>query len=45
MDITTIRIAFTLMSLITFVGIWIWAWSRRHEKSFDEAANLPFEGE
>jgi len=45
MDITNLRIIATLASLVTFVGIWLWAWSRSNKKDFDEAANLPFEGE
>jgi cytochrome c oxidase cbb3-type subunit 4 len=45
MLITDLRIAVTLISFVTFVGIWVWAWSKSHKKSFDEAANLPFEGE
>lgn len=32
----------TAVLLVIFIGIVIWAWSRRQEKSFDEAANLPF---
>ena len=29
--------------LITFISLWVWAWSRRREKDFSEAANLPLE--
>ncbi|MDW5442771.1 cbb3-type cytochrome oxidase subunit 3 [Polaromonas sp. SM01] len=43
MDITTLRIAATLASFITFIGILVWAFSRRHAQGFDEAARLPFE--
>lgn len=43
MDITTLRIAATLASFATFIGILAWAFSRRRSKGFDEAANLPFE--
>lgn len=45
MDITDLRIIVTVLTFVTFVGIWAWAWSSRHKKDFDEAANLPFEGE
>ena len=45
MDITDLRIAVTLLTFITFIGIWVWAWSKRNKNDFDEAANLPFEGE
>ncbi|MDP1740263.1 MAG: CcoQ/FixQ family Cbb3-type cytochrome c oxidase assembly chaperone [Polaromonas sp.] len=43
MDVTTLRIAATLASFLTFVGILVWAWSRKNAKAFDEAARLPFE--
>jgi len=32
MDITDLRSIATVAILITFVGIWIWAWSGRHKK-------------
>jgi cytochrome c oxidase cbb3-type subunit 4 len=28
--------------LIAFVGVWIWAWSGKRKRAFDEAAHLPF---
>lgn len=43
MDITDLRIAATLASFATFIGIIVWAYSKRNLASFDEAANLPFE--
>lgn len=43
MDINTLRILATVLSFIMFVGIVAWAYSRRNEKDFREAANLPFE--
>lgn len=43
MDITTMRVMVTLASLACFVGIWVWAYSRRNQDRFDEAAQLPFE--
>lgn len=43
MDITTLRIAATLAAFVTFVGILVWAYSRRNQQGFDEAARLPFE--
>ena len=45
MDITTMRITVTLVSFACFVGIWVWAYSRRNKARFDEAANLPFADE
>jgi cytochrome c oxidase cbb3-type subunit 4 len=43
MDITTMRIVATLASFACFIGIWVWAYSRRNQSRFDEAANLPFD--
>jgi cytochrome c oxidase cbb3-type subunit 4 len=43
MDITTLRIAATLVSFITFIGILAWAYSRRRESAFEAASRLPFE--
>ncbi len=42
-DINTLRSIATVVSLFTFLGIVIWAWSRRNARDFEEAANLPFE--
>jgi len=33
----------TVVLLVLFVAGWIWAWSPRRKKSFDEAARLPLE--
>ena len=45
MDINDIRAWQTTLLLIAFIGIVIWAYSKRRKKSFDEAANLPFADE
>ena len=45
MDINDLRNAITLLSFAVFVGILVWALSRRNRASFEEAALLPFEGE
>jgi cytochrome c oxidase cbb3-type subunit IV len=42
MDVNVLRIGVTLLSLALFVGIVVWAWSRRNQAAFDEAAQLPF---
>lgn len=42
MDINDLRIVITVLSFFTFVGIVIWAFSRKRKREFDEAANLPF---
>jgi len=33
----------TLLLLVVFVGIVIWAWSSKRKKSFDEVSHLPLE--
>lgn len=43
MDINTLRSVVTLLSLLAFVGIVWWAWSKRNQRAFDEAAQLPFQ--
>ena len=45
MDINDLRSIVTVVSLITFLGIVVWAWSRRNQAGFDEAARLPFQDE
>ncbi|HSI55015.1 MAG: cbb3-type cytochrome oxidase subunit 3 [Ramlibacter sp.] len=45
MDITTLRILATLACFVTFLGILVWAYSRRNSARFDEAARIPFERE
>jgi cytochrome c oxidase cbb3-type subunit 4 len=45
MDLTIFRITFTVVLFVTFIGIVIWAYSKRRKKDFDEAANLPFDDE
>jgi len=42
MDDNLIQVIWTLVVLVLFVGIVIWAWSSKRKRSFDEAANLPF---
>ena len=45
MDINDLRSAVTVLSLLIFVGIVFWAWSRSNQGSFDGAAQLPFQGD
>ena len=42
MEINDIRAWHTVILLISFIGIVIWAYSKRRKSDFDEAANLPF---
>ncbi len=41
MDINTLRSAVTVLSMLLFLGIVAWAWSKSNRKSFDQAAQLP----
>lgn len=43
MDINVLRSIVTVVSLVVFLGIVWWAYSRRNSARFDEAAQLPFE--
>jgi len=42
MDVNDLRSGVTLLSLLLFIGIVVWAWSKRNGSRFDEAARLPF---
>ena len=42
MDINEFRSLLTVVGLVCFVGIAIWAYSSHARKGFDEAAQLPF---
>jgi cytochrome c oxidase cbb3-type subunit 4 len=45
MDINDLRSLMTVLSLLTFVGIVLWAYSSRRKQAFDEAAHLVFDEE
>jgi len=45
MDINDFRAWHTVVLFVCFIGIIVWAYSRRRKGSFDEAANLPFADE
>ncbi|MDD4943503.1 cbb3-type cytochrome c oxidase subunit 3 [Rhodoferax sp.] len=42
-DVNTLRSVSTLVSFVSFIGIIVWAFSRKNSADFDKAANLPFE--
>ena len=42
MDVNDLRSVVTVISMIAFLGIVAWAWSRNNRAGFDEAAQLPF---
>lgn len=45
MDINNLRSAFTVLSLVVFIGIVWWAYSDRRKVAYDEAARLPLDDE
>jgi cytochrome c oxidase cbb3-type subunit 4 len=45
MDVNDFRAWYTVAMFVFFVGVVIWAFSRKRKKSFTEAANLPFADE
>ena len=34
---------FTIVLMVTFLAIWLWAWRPRHRPTFDALASLPLE--
>jgi cytochrome c oxidase cbb3-type subunit IV len=38
MDVNELRSLVTLVSMLCFAGIWAWAWARRNQAGFGEAA-------
>lgn len=44
-DYNTFRGIYTGFLLFLFIGIFIWAYSKKRKSSFDEAANLIFDHE
>lgn len=43
MDFTFLQSVWTIVIMVTFIGIVLWAWSGKRKQDFDEAARLPFE--
>lgn len=33
----------TVLVTVLFIGVVIWAWSKKRKKDFDEASRLPFD--
>lgn len=34
---------FIVLMMVTFIGIWIWAWLPRHKRAFGRLSRLPME--
>jgi cytochrome c oxidase cbb3-type subunit 4 len=43
MDINVFRAVILIALMISFVGLWVWAWSRKRKPAFHEASLLPLE--
>jgi len=43
MDINVLRGAILFILMISFAGLWVWAWSRKRKPAFHEASMLPLE--
>lgn len=42
MDINDLRGVATVLTMLAFIGVVIWAYGSKRKDRFDEAANLPF---
>jgi len=45
MDLNDARVLITLVALVTFIGIVVWAYSGSRKKSFDKAARMALDDE
>ena len=43
MDINLFRGIILIVMLISFLGLWAWAWNRKRKPAFREASMLPLE--
>lgn len=41
----TVAGAFIIAMMLVFIGIWVWAWLPRHQRTFNAMASLPMEDE
>ena len=42
-DVNLLRGAALILLIIGFIGLWIWAWSRKRKPEFDQASRMPLE--
>ncbi len=42
MDVNTVRAIFTVLALLAFVGVVVWAYSSKNKDRFEQDALLPF---
>ena len=43
MDYSLIQSIWTVVVMVVFIGIVLWAWSGKRKERFDQAANIPFD--
>jgi cytochrome c oxidase cbb3-type subunit 4 len=43
MDVNDLRVATTVISFVVFIGIMVWAFSRRNKEDFEVASKLPLD--
>jgi len=43
MDINTIRGVLTIILMIAFLGLVVWAWSSKRKETFDKLSQMPLE--
>jgi cytochrome c oxidase cbb3-type subunit 4 len=43
MDVNDLRVVTTVVSFAIFVGILVWAFSKRNKEDFDAASKLPLD--
>ena len=43
MDINTIRGVLTIILMIAFLGVVVWAWSSKRKDTFDKLSQMPLE--
>lgn len=43
MSVTFVQTVWTVVAMVFFIAIVIWAWSGKRQKEFDEASRLPLD--
>ena len=43
MDVNDLRVLTTVLSFAVFIGIMVWAFSRRNKEDFETASKLPLD--
>ena len=43
LDFELLSAVVTLVWFVAFIGLWLWAWSRRRRPVYDAAARMPLE--